>query len=64
MVGGSGRRWKLDIELDRELNQWIEFCVSDGGWRDLSESSFYIWCLCFIFASIILNLLTLPFAGQ
>ena len=60
MVGGSGRRWKLDIEFDRELNQWIEFCLSEGGWRDSSESSFYM-CLCFIFARIVLNLLlTIP----
>ena len=60
MVGGSGRRWKLDIEPDQGLNQWIEFCLSEGGWSDSSESSFYM-CLCFIFARIVLNLLlTIP----
>ena len=33
-------------------------------WRDSNEANFYIQCLCFIFASIVFNLLTISFAGR
>ena len=33
-------------------------------WRDSNKVDFYIWCLCFIFAYIVFNLLTISSAER